>query len=94
MTDGGKTGLKYSITRNIVALAVETVTSCCPVAIRLDFHMKNVTQGTFVTCVFSTKADIILAAGKKEYNLILRIIPFTFTLLYPGGQCGPLCSYE
>ena len=29
LPDGGKTGVKYSVARNVVVLAVDTVASCC-----------------------------------------------------------------
>ena len=47
VTDGGKTGLKYSVARNVVALAADTVTSCCPVASRLNFDVKNCNPSYF-----------------------------------------------
>ena len=48
LPDGGKTGLKYSIARNVVVLAVDMVTYCCTVASRLNFDVKSATQGVII----------------------------------------------
>ena len=86
LPDGGKAGLKYSVARNVVVLAVDTVTSCCTVASRLNFDVKNATQGILIhSCNLhmSIQADIILAARRTEYYPVLLIRPFTFTVLCP-----------
>ena len=78
LPDGGRTGLKYSVARNVVVLAVDTVTSCCTVASRLNFDVKNATQGIMIhSCNLrmSIQADIILAAYRREYYSIFLIRP-------------------